>query len=68
MKSVTDFKVLPLNFNSENGPITAIFKSSFVKAWKRKGLNHLNTYKGNNQGGAMCHSLLNQNIYIFRTS
>ena len=64
MKSVTDFKVLPLNFNSENAPITAIFKSSFVKA----GLNHLNTYKGNNQGGVICHSLLNQNIYIFRTS
>ena len=49
MKNVTDFKVLPLNFNSENAPITAIFKSSFVKAGKRKGLNHPNTYKGNRE-------------------
>ena len=50
LKNVIKFKVLPLNFNSKHAPITATFKSSFVKFGKRKVLNHPKTYKWDNQG------------------
>ena len=60
MKNVVNFKVLPINFNSEHAPITATFKSSFVKFEKGKVLNHPKTYKWDNQGAVLFHSLLNQ--------
>ena len=61
MKNVTKFKVLQPNFASKHAPITATFKSSFVKFEKWKGLNHPKTYKWDNQGAAfLFHSLLNQ--------
>ena len=60
MKNVINFKVLPPNFDSKHAPITATFKSSFVKFGKGKVLNHPNTYKWDNQGAVLFHSLLNQ--------
>ena len=60
MKNVIKFKVPPPNFNSKHAPITATFKSSFVKFGKGKVLNHPNTYKWDNQGAVLFHSLLNQ--------
>ena len=60
MKNITNFKVLPPNFHSKHAPITATFKSSFVKFGKGKVLNHPNTYKWDNQGAVLFHSLLNQ--------
>ena len=60
MKNI-NFKVLPhqLWFQAY-APITATFKSSFVKFGKGKVLNHPNTYKWDNQGAVLFHSLLNQ--------
>ena len=60
MKSIINFKVLPPIFDSKHAPITATFKSSFVKFGKGKVLNHPNTYKWDNQGAVLFHSLLNQ--------
>ena len=45
MKNVIKFKVPPPNFNSKHAPITATFKSSFVKFGKGKVLNHPKTCK-----------------------
>ena len=43
MKNIIKFKVLPPNFDSKHAPITATFKSSFVKFGKGKVLNHPKT-------------------------
>ena len=50
----------PPNFDSKHAPITATFKSSFVKFAKRKVLNSPKTYKWDNQGAVLFHCLLNQ--------
>ena len=60
MKNVINFKVLPPNFDSKHTPINATFKSPFVKFRKEKVLNHPKTYKWDNQGAVLFHSLLNQ--------
>ena len=60
LKNIVNFKVLPPNFHSKHTPITATFKSSFVKFGKGKVLNHPKTYKWDNQGAVLFHSLLNQ--------
>ena len=60
MKNFINFKVLPPNFDSKHAPITATFKSSFVKFGKGKVLNHPKTYKWDNEGADLFHSLLNQ--------
>ena len=59
MKNIIKFKVLPTNFDSKYTLITATFKSSFVKFEKGKVLNHPKTYKWDNQGVVLFHSLLN---------
>ena len=59
MKNIMKFKVLPANFDSKNAPITATFKSSFVKFGKAKVLNHSNTCKWDNQSAILFHSLQN---------
>ena len=58
MKNI-NFKVLPLNFDSKHAPITATFKSSFVKFGKEKVLGHPKKYKWDNQGAVLFFSLLN---------
>ena len=60
MKNIIMFKVLPPNFDSKHAPITATFKSSFVKFEKEKVRNHPKTYISNNQGPALFRSLLNE--------
>ena len=60
MKNVINFKVLPINFDSKHAPISTTFKSSFVNFEKGKVLNHPKTYKWDNQGAVLLHSLLNQ--------
>ena len=59
VKNVTNFKVLPPNFNFEHAPITASFISSFVKVVKGKMLNQPKSSKWDNQGAIIFHSLLN---------
>ena len=43
IKNIINFQVLPPNFDSKHAPITATFKSSFVKFGKEKMLNHPKT-------------------------
>ena len=48
MKNIINFKVLSPSFDSKHAPITATFKSSFIKFGKfgkGKVLNHPKTYK-----------------------
>ena len=48
MKNIINFKVLSPSFDSKHAPITATFKSSFIKFGKfgkEKVLNHPKTYK-----------------------
>ena len=59
MKNIINFKVLPPNFDSKHAPITAAFKSSFVKFGKEKCSTTQN-HKWDNQGAVLFHSLLNQ--------
>ena len=60
MKNIINFKVLPPIFDSKHAPITATFKSSFVKFGKGKVLNHPKIYNWDNRGAGLFHSLLNQ--------
>ena len=60
LKNVIKFKVLLPNFHSNHAPIIATFKNSFVKFGRGKVLNHPKTYRWNNQGAVLFHSLLNQ--------
>ena len=60
MKNVIKFKVFLSSFDSKHAPITATFKSSFVKFGKGKVLNHPKTYKWDNQATFLFHSSPNQ--------
>ena len=64
MKNIIKFKVLPPNFDSKHAPITATFKSSFVKFGKEELLNHPKSHNWDNQGAVLFHSLLNQKAVI----
>ena len=60
MKNIINLKILPPNLDSKNAPITATFKSSFLKFRKGKVLHHSKTYKWGNQDAGLFLSLLNQ--------
>ena len=60
MKNVIKFKLFLSSFDSKHAPITATFKSSFVKFGKGKVLNHPKTYKWDNQATFLFHSSPNQ--------
>ena len=60
MKNIINFKFLPPIFHSKHASITATFKGFFFKFGKGKVLNHPKTYKWDNRGAGLFHSLLSQ--------